>query len=662
MTRGRKAALFSGSPHRGPWLAGLAAMILCIGVMALGPAGWRDTLKAAAEDRVLQLAAIGHAPGKPAFPVAVVEIDSTTLSTWGRWPWPRHQLAMIVNAIAERRPAAIGLDMLLAGPDPRSPLRELKARGFPPSDPLVTALAERVPDGDAALRAALARQPSVAGIALDPAVGRAPSAAPTPRALFLTSGPVRLDAIWRAGGIIAPEEAVPETAGLGVIALPVDHDGVVRRVALVAEAGGALYPGLALDVLRQAMQASTFIMMPDPERIMVGDVAVPLPADGLLRLVPRLAQTNPLVRVSAQALLAGDPIDLSGHLVLLGVVAPEAGGLRLTADDVLTPSLWLQARALQQMLMGISPVTPRQEGLVLIGLTLAFGVVLIALPLWLPPVTAALAGLAVLALAGAGAVLVAGQSGVILNPLPVLLAGPVAFITSALAAFAFTRRQAARIRQRFEQHLSPDVVALVAANLASPKLAGEKRMITALFTDIEDFTALTERAGPEILVSLLDSYFEGVVPIVLRYGGTVDKIVGDAVHAFFNAPIDIGDHAGKALACAEEILAWTERFRQGRLPSEQRFGRTRIGMESGEAIVGDVGFGAKLDYTAHGYAVNAAARLEAANKVFGSSICIGPGAAALLGAERLHPLGPIRLRGIAGEAQAYAPVPPPRTP
>jgi adenylate cyclase len=189
------------------------------------------------------------------------------------------------------------------------------------------------------------------------------------------------------------------------------------------------------------------------------------------------------------------------------------------------------------------------------------------------------------------------------------------------------------------------------------KLQGERRMITVLFTDLEGFTSLTERSDPESLVALLDAYFEGVVSRVLAHGGTVDKIVGDAVHAFFNAPIDTPDHVEAAIACAEAIAFWSNNFRKEGVAGTLGLGQTRIGVETGQAIVGDVGVRAKLDYTAHGYPVNAAARLEAANKLFGSQICVGPQAAKLARPGRLLPLGLVSLRGLAGEAQVYSPAP-----
>ena len=130
--------------------------------------------------------------------------------------------------------------------------------------------------------------------------------------------------------------------------------------------------------------------------------------------------------------------------------------------------------------------------------------------------------------------------------------------------------------------------------------------MTALFTDIEGFTATTKLAGPRELIAMLDRYLGGIARIVIVHGGIVDKFVGDAVHAFFNAPLDLEGHTDKAIAAAIEIAAFGEAFRK--MPENARFefGRTRIGIESGLAVVGDVGSGGKIDYTAHGNVVNLA--------------------------------------------------------
>ena len=213
------------------------------------------------------------------------------------------------------------------------------------------------------------------------------------------------------------------------------------------------------------------------------------------------------------------------------------------------------------------------------------------------------------------------------------------------------------MRRRFEQHLAPEVVGRLVAQPELLRLEGEMREITALFTDIEGFTAMTERVDPRTLVGLLDRYFDGLTQIVIEHRGMVEKIVGDGLHAIFNAPLDLADHPRHAVDCAIAIRDFGERFRNDMQAAAAGFGRTRIGLETGIVVVGDVGGGRKLDYTAHGDAMNMAARLEAANKELGSSICIGPATAARLPNRALRPLGRLDVRGRSAPAEVFDPWP-----
>jgi adenylate cyclase len=181
------------------------------------------------------------------------------------------------------------------------------------------------------------------------------------------------------------------------------------------------------------------------------------------------------------------------------------------------------------------------------------------------------------------------------------------------------------------------------------------REVTALFTDIEGFTSMTERADPADLVALLDAYFDATTRVVTDHSGMIDKIVGDSIHAIYNAPFETADHANQAIATGLALLAAAEEVRKSPLGQKLQLGRTRIGIETGPAIVGDVGGSRKLDYTAHGNAVNAAARLEAANKDLGSSICIGPGTAARVDPAMLRQIGTLTLRGQSGAIAVYTP-------
>src|SRR5205085_4763659 len=133
--------------------------------------------------------------------------------------------------------------------------------------------------------------------------------------------------------------------------------------------------------------------------------------------------------------------------------------------------------------------------------------------------------------------------------------------------------------------------------------------------------------------------------------------VGDAIHALFNAPLDLDNHARRAVECATALREWAAAYRRRAGPAGIGFGRTRIGIETGPAVVGDVGIRAKLDYTAHGDAVNAAARLEAANKELRSTICVGPQTAARCDAVLLRPLGTIAVRGRDDKFTVYEPWP-----
>jgi adenylate cyclase len=167
---------------------------------------------------------------------------------------------------------------------------------------------------------------------------------------------------------------------------------------------------------------------------------------------------------------------------------------------------------------------------------------------------------------------------------------------------------------------------------------------------------MTERAGPVDLVALLDAYFDVTTRIITDHGGMINKVMGDAIHAIFNAPFTLDNHPDCAVTSAIALLHASEEVRQTPLGRRLELGRTRIGIETGPAIVGDVGGGRKLDYTAHGNAVNAAARLEAANKMFKSSICIGPGTASRLDPASIRPLGSLMPRGQSEEITVYTPI------
>jgi adenylate cyclase len=635
-------------------IAGVFALLLFLTAVSLAPNEWRNVFRERAIDVVLAADRQMRRPKPQDIPVVVVDIDRRSLDALGSWPWSRDTMARLMEAVANGKPSVVAIDILFVQADTRSPAALARQLGSLIGRQDLSTLAADLPDGDKRLAAAIRSVPATLGFVLD-----ADNTDSIPGVPVLARRPVVLDGLWRMTGGIAPLPLLLDaTKGLGALSLPGDADGTIRRVPLLVGAGDATRPGLALEAVRLAKQSPAYSVDSEPQRIIIGDLEVPLSSDGLLRLAGADTSLHQARTISALDVINSDAAraPIAGAIALIGGSAPELGGLRETPNDPLTPSVEIQAAAIQQIFAGRAPQTvPVSLEFVL---TLVLGMVAVIAAIALSPLVGALVGLMALAATWSGAILASLATDRLIDPLMPTLGGLVVFMASSASAYAVVSRREARIRSRFEQHLSPEVVKRIAENPGLLKLGGEKREITALFTDIEDFTAMTHRAGPEQLVAVLDEYIEGMTAIVIKYGGMVDKIVGDSVHAFFNAPLDLADHPQRAVSCAEEMRIWAKAFQSRTGPSEIGFGRTRIGIETGEAIVGDIGIRSKLDYTAHGDSINSAARLEALNKRYGSTICVGPFAAERCTSTRFRPLGVTSLRGLDVPVEVFEPWPP----
>jgi len=222
------------------------------------------------------------------------------------------------------------------------------------------------------------------------------------------------------------------------------------------------------------------------------------------------------------------------------------------------------------------------------------------------------------------------------------------------------REAAERAKLVLSRYFSPNLARQLAENPESVNLSGERRDLTFVFTDVADFTALVETLEPAAIVPLLNEYLHGMTQVVFRHEGTVDKIVGDSIHAMFGAPAALPDHTARAVACALEMDAFAEAFRERRVAEGTGFGLTRIGVHSGPAIVGNFGGEVYFDYTAHGDAVNTAARLEGANKHLGTRICVSEQVVAQMAEFSGRPIGTLVLKGKGKALRAFEPIDPER--
>lgn len=218
------------------------------------------------------------------------------------------------------------------------------------------------------------------------------------------------------------------------------------------------------------------------------------------------------------------------------------------------------------------------------------------------------------------------------------------------------RTQKLFIRDAFSKYLAPSMVAQLVADPDALALTGRKRTVTSLFTDIANFTSLMEHADPSVMVPVLNRYLDQACKIVHDHGGTIDKIVGDALVVFFNAPLDQPDHADLAVACALDLDRFSEAYRTRVAGDGIVLGCTRIGLNTGLAVVGNFGGYERFAYTAYGDAINTAARLEGANKYFGTRVCVSGGTVALTTRFHFRPIGNVVLKGKSEPVETFEPI------
>ena len=580
-------------------------------------------------------------------PVRIIDIDDESLRRFGQWPWPRTRIAELVTRLQAAAPAAIAFDVVFSESDRTSPkaMRELWA--LPPSARhwLVS-----LPDHDASLAHAIAGAPVVLGqsVATEPSA----ATAPTSKARFVNAGeaPNPYLHAFPAGIPLLPE-LERAAAGVGLITFMSDADGVVRRVPLLMNVGNTLMPSLAAEALRVAQGAHNDLVrtVPTPgvglAEVRIGHIALPTNYAGEVWMY--YSQPQPQRYIPAWKILAGAvPANtLSGTILLVGTSAKGLLDLRFTPLGSAIPGVEVHAQLLEQALTGRSMVRPAwatagEAVLITLG---CLGIAVAALQLgvlWSFAIFAAL-----LIALGAGAWYCFSVQGLLIDAMVPGIAITMTYGLASVLRHLSSERRQRWIRQAFSRYVSPNLVSYLIKQPDALKLSGRRQDCSFVFTDLADFTSLLEGMDAGAAVTLINDYLDGMIAIVFAHDGTVTRIVGDAVVVMFSAPVTQTDHQRRAMACAWDMRLFSLRYAQDLSSRGIPFGQTRIGIHSGEVIVGNFGGRAIFDYRALGDPINTAARLESANKHLGTWVCVSEATLAGCPDWSVRPIGRVLLKG-----------------
>ncbi len=597
-------------------------------------------------------------------PVRVVDVDDESLKRLGQWPWPRTRIAELIRRLQDAGAVAISFDVMFAEEDRTSPKSIVAIWN------LTGEMRERLlgnPDHDQVMAQAMRRGGVV--LAFAGKVDGPKTRPPVQPFRVVNSGEPALPYLYTFKGAESSLELLERAAaGIGTISFIPDPDGVVRRVPLLVRVGDQVLPSLTAESLRVGLKQRNYVVKTVPQKgvglqeIRVGDVTIPTTANGEMWVhytrysAPGSAESKRYI--PAWQLFEGKypPGSLNGHVVLIGVSAQGLFDLRSNPRGDIMPGVEAHAQALEQILSDKYLQRPTWarglEALTIIVGGLLIGIVALS--------TGALASASATAIAlvliGIGGWMAFTRYGLLLDPLTPGIALLLTFIVGSAMHHLASERQQRWVREAFSRYVSPNRVDYLVDNPGQLELGGRRQECSFVFTDLEGFTSLMEKMDPGDAVALLNAYLDKMIAIAFRQGGTLDRIVGDAVAIMFSAPVAQPDHRQRALNCALEMHAFATGYSAELAAKGTHFGKTRIGVHSGEVIVGNFGGSNMFDYRALGDAVNTAARLESVNKHLGTTVCVSEATLSGCSGAAVRPVGRLVLKGKSESLMVYEPL------
>jgi len=595
-------------------------------------------------------------------PVVIVDIDEASLKAIGQWPWPRTTVADLISQITQLGAVAIGFDIIFPEPDRMSPA--IAERSFRGIDAETRAKLDSLPSNDDALAEAIKHSRVVAGQAgaASPEVKTAADAAL--QTGFAVRGPDPRPYLVTFAGLLRNVPAIEQAAaGRGLFSINPESDGIIRRVPVIMTAQGSLVPSLSLELLRVVTGSSAILVRVDQAGVQA--VAVPgleVPTDRNGQFWVHFNHHDPERYVSAKDVLQGNvpPDRLAGKLVLIGTSAIGLLDLKTTPLDAAIPGVEVHAQILESVLSKSSLVNPNYAIGAELALAVLFGLaIIVAAPMLPASIVIVLGGCLIAGLIGLSLYLFVEHNLLIDFTYP-LISSWLIYLVLTFVNYFREQKQRRQIRSAFGYYLSPHMVEQLASSPEKLVLGGEERRMTILFSDVRGFTTISEhyKDDPQGLTRLMNRFLTPLTNAIIERKGTIDKYIGDAIMAFWNAPVD--DHEQEANACeaALEMLSRADTL-NGELKREAETNggvymplRIGIGLNTGPCVVGNMGSDFRFNYSVLGDTVNLASRLEGRTKDYRIPVVIGSRTAQ--GAKQKFAVMEIDLIMVKGKKQPEA--------
>jgi adenylate cyclase len=570
---------------------------------------------------------------KTARPVTIVDIDEKSLADpkLGQWPWPRTRIADIITNLTRLGAVVIAFDVVFSEPDRLNP--DIAADTFANLDEEMRTRLRALPSNDKILADAINSSRVVVGESGGPDVHADLDKKLPVTGLAMLGEPQPF--MYEFPGLLRNVPVLEEAAaGRGLFTIRSERDGIVRRVPMIMLAQGLIMPSLTFEMLRVATGAGTILIRANEAGIQsIGVPRLTIPTDKNGQLWVHYARRDPSIYVSAIDVLEGRvaPDKITGKLVLIGTSAIGLNDIKTTPVTSAMPGVEIHAQVLESALTG-GVVSQPNYG---IGLeffsALILGLLVIAFAPKFGPVT----------LVGVGALFASVLIGIswyfytqhrlLIDFTYPLMSTTSIYLTLIFSSFVREQQQRKQIRTAFSQYMSPALVEQLAQSPERLVLGGEEREMTIMFSDMRGFTSISEtyKSDPQGLTALMNRFLTPLTNAILARKGTIDKYMGDAIMAFWNAPLDDKAHQVNACEAALDMLEKVDELNQAREQEAEEGGHSYIplnigvGLNTGPVVVGNMGSDIRFDYSVFGDSVNLASRLEGQSKEYGFPIIVG---------------------------------------